>query len=576
MNSPGFKYHPLRASEQRVKSHGVPGCSKNLREQKQQTWPGWKQIVSVSFAPSLAGIMIGGGWCSASLGWIGVSGFALFFWLQVQQQTLRGAIWQSYLTGFFAFAIACSWLPSTARYLSEIGVVASCVCALAYYSFQSLSLVLFAVLWRAMRSSSQRAWLIVPFLWVTIEHLLPTLFPWPPAVLLTGDLPILQIAELGGVDLVSVLVLSISVFLAWSLELARQSCSGAETPRGTFCVWSMILLSLVGVRLAGSARLQQIEAEMKAWADTQLRVGLIQAAPGFTDSNRRMVEATRAMNGLIDLAVWPESALGNYSRELRDFNDPNSVENFSIGAGSGLVPFPQLHCPLLAGADRWDDIKADGQPDRHYVSALLIDQKQHLVGARDKIRLMPYGEYIPGESFLPFLRTWWGDKRMISAGDSPTTIGRIGGYQVGALLCCEDMHPDFVRKVVNQGADLLVTLGNGSAFDSEIALSQHFRISLLRAIEHRLYFLRCTSAGVSGLVGPSGRVLHQLPAGQEVAAVLSIPRLPPSMGVTFFTRKGGLLSTACGVFAILIWLRWRTRDRSETGFRRPARRFAVN
>lgn len=513
-----------------------------------------KRAVSFFLSSVGAGAMLGGAWRSEALGWFGVAGIALFFWGQLRCVGLRGTVIHAYLTGVVSFSIACSWLPSTVRYLSECGLLASYAWALACYSTQSLGLILFGTFWRAMQLNGRRVWFVVPILWVALEHVLPTLFPWPPAVLLTADLPLLQVAELGGVDLASMLVLSSAVFLAWSMELACQFFGGFRLQQKVVWQWSLVFLLLFGIRIAGVQRIQQIDVAIEGRADGNLRVGLIQADTRFADSNPRMVEATRAMQGLIDLAVWPESALGDYSRELRDFNDPGRVKELSTGEDTGFVPFPDPHCLLLAGADRWDDIEVDGKPDRHFVSALLINELENLVGCRDKVELMPYGEYIPGESVLPFLRDWWGDERVISSGVEPVPIGRIGDFQVGALLCCEDMHPGLVRGLVRRGANLLVTLGNGMAFDSEIALRQHFRIARLRAIEHRVYFLRCTSSGVSGLVAPSGKVLHEMPAMQDVAVVLSIPQLPPTLGQTFFTRNGWLLPYVLGISSILAWL----------------------
>ena len=166
---------------------------------------------------------------------------------------------------------------------------------------------------------------------------------------------------------------------------------------------------------------------------------------------------------------------------------------------------------------------------------------------------MPCGEYVPGESLLPWLRTWFGNERVISPGDSALPLGQVAGFKLGVLLCCEDMHPGLVRDVVAGGAECLMTLGNGMAFDSPIALRQHFRIAQIRAIEHRIFFLRCTSTGVSGLISPAGKVQHELPAMEDAAAVVSIPKMANAVGPTLFTRYGGLLPLAVGGVTLAVW-----------------------
>jgi apolipoprotein N-acyltransferase len=526
--------------------------------------PVWKQVVYFFIPAVAAGAMIGGAWRDEQLGWIGVTGIALFLFVQSNTRSLPQSLLHAFITGLVSFAVACPWLPSTTRYLVEAGEATSLVFSLAYYAFQSLGLVLFAAIWRWIRTFERSPWLLVPVVWLGVEQLVPTLFPWPPAVLLTGDLPMLQVAEFGGVQLASMLVLAIATYLAWTIELAFKLFSKGYLQRQAVRVWIFIFIGLFGVRYFSDYRFQQVGTAIDSTSGTELRVGIVQADTGFNDSNQRMVEATREMDGLIDLAVWPESALGDYCRELTDFNDPELVSRLSVGEDTRFVPFPEPHCPLLAGADTWDDEEADGTPDRHFVSALLIDRLENLIGSREKVRLMPYGEYIPGESLLPFLRAWWGSKRVVSAGAEPKPIGRIGELQLGVLLCCEDMHPGLVRELVSRGANFLVTLGNGMAFDSEIALRQHFRIAQLRAIEHRLYFLRCTSSGVSGLIAPSGRVLHELPTMRDAAAVISIPQRPTSLGATLFTRAGSLLPLSLGLIATLTWI---GLQRSSRGIR---------
>ncbi|MFO0260499.1 MAG: hypothetical protein ACK53V_02645, partial [Planctomycetota bacterium] len=76
-----------------------------------------------------------------------------------------------------AFAIACPWLPATARYLAEVGTATSLGLAVVYFAFQSLGLVIFALFWRAVRRAEQPAWVLVPVIWVGVEQFIPTLFP---------------------------------------------------------------------------------------------------------------------------------------------------------------------------------------------------------------------------------------------------------------------------------------------------------------------------------------------------------------------------------------------------------------
>lgn len=516
--------------------------------------PAWMQVAGLSALAALGGAMIGLGWQQESRGWVGVFGISLFLMVQVRIRWWK-AILHAYITGTTLFVVACPWLPSTVTYLAETDHSVSVAIAALYFSFQSLGLILFALIWGLLRRSGREAWLLTPLIWVGLEQLVPTLFPWPPAVLLTGDLPMLQLAEVGGVHLVSLLVVGLAAFFAWTLQSIWQfaSQSSRSLSQRTLVIWGVLAAGLLGVRVWGSTRLSELDSLLDRLPASGLRVGLVQADTGFDDSNKRMIEVTRALEGQIDLAVWPEDSLGNYDREITDFKDAELVARRSLGLDTKFVPFPNPHCVLLAGGDTWEGEKENGAPEHQYVSALLIDEQEKLIGRRDKYRLMPYGEYIPGESVLPFLRKMLGDERVISAGTSTAPIGVVNDFRIGVLICCEDMHPDLVRNVVLNGVDCLVTLGNGMVFDSEIALRQHFRIARIRAIEHRLFHLRCTSTGVSGLIAPSGQVKVELPAMRDTAAVIVIPKVSGNLGPSLYTRSGWLVVWIISLAVVLLY-----------------------
>jgi apolipoprotein N-acyltransferase len=110
--------------------------------------------------------------------------------------------------------------------------------------------------------------------------------------------------------------------------------------------------------------------------------------------------------------------------------------------------------------------------------------------------------------------------------------------KVGVLMCYEDMVPRHVRQTVAQGAEVIVTLANGTAFENPLALEQHMRLALMRAVENRRYFARCTASGVSCVVSPTGNILERADVNKETAITAEIPLLT---GRTFYNRFGYLL-----------------------------------
>ncbi|MCS7303894.1 MAG: hypothetical protein NZ602_02135, partial [Thermoguttaceae bacterium] len=119
--------------------------------------------------------------------------------------------------------------------------------------------------------------------------------------------------------------------------------------------------------------------------------------------------------------------------------------------------------------------------------------------------------------------------------------------------------PQYARDSVAAGADVLVSLINGSAFENPLALEQHFQLSLLRAVENRRSFIRCAGTGVSAIVDPTGHIRDRLPTQTEGVLVGEVPLVE---GRTIYSKIGYLFSPCCfwlSVAALLFALASRGR-----------------
>src|SRR5262249_46057571 len=86
-----------------------------------------------------------------------------------------------------------------------------------------------------------------------------------------------------------------------------------------------------------------------------------------------------------------------------------------------------------------------------------------------------------------------------------------------AMICYEDILPDFVNKLVAEGdPDLLVNLTNDAWFGNSTEPWIHLALAKMRAIEHRRYLVRATNSGISAIVDPVGRVVvHSDPFSEQ-------------------------------------------------------------
>ncbi|MGB7305486.1 MAG: apolipoprotein N-acyltransferase [Burkholderiaceae bacterium] len=186
-------------------------------------------------------------------------------------------------------------------------------------------------------------------------------------------------------------------------------------------------------------------------------------------------------------------------------------------------------------------------PYRLTNSVVTLDANLEITARYNKRHLVPFGEFIP-----PGFR-WFVDMMHIPLGDfdrggrqQPPLV--LDGRRVAFNICYEDLFGEELAVQVRDGANLLINVSNIGWFGQSHALPQHLNISRLRAMEFQRPMLRSTNTGVTAHIGPSGRVLAQLPVYQHGALDVNVQ---PMTGLTPFARYGLWLPTTLAVILLL-------------------------
>lgn len=221
----------------------------------------------------------------------------------------------------------------------------------------------------------------------------------------------------------------------------------------------------------------------------------------------------------------------NIPQELKweESSQPDIIEklgNLALKTEEGsLVVFPEAAWPLmLCDLDTSildgfiDSLKRDiligaitSEEGNFHNAALLFEKTGKLQGIYRKIRLVPFGEYVPLRKFLGFVSV------INSVGD--TTRGReikVFSYKnknFCVLICFEDIFPTFAANYAKK-AQFLVNITNDAWFGGEPEASQHLGIMVFRAIENRISIARCANTGISGWVSYKGDI-HSLKSDNE-------------------------------------------------------------
>lgn len=230
------------------------------------------------------------------------------------------------------------------------------------------------------------------------------------------------------------------------------------------------------------------------------------------------------------LVIWPESPM-NFTYGT----DPQLRERLAEFAKAN-------HTSLLLNSQ-------EVAPNNGiYNSAMLINEEGKLVAQYDKIRLLPFGEYVP-------LPRWFPGAGLIGAivGDfTPGTAYRlmpVGELKAGVFICIESAYPAIARTFTHEGADVLINISNDGYLGPTAVRRQHLANAIFRSVENDRPVLRVTNTGITALITPEGHALGATPSFEQAVGVWPTWK---SDGQTFYTRHGELFVAICAGLSLIM------------------------
>jgi apolipoprotein N-acyltransferase len=375
----------------------------------------------------------------------------------------------------------------------------------------------------------RNGWALVvafPAALVAGELLYPMFFPWSTHLFVQGAPALLQGAELGGPLLITFALGATAASIA---SAVRRGSRARAVLRDALAVPAFVL---VGMALWGKARMRAVERRTED--SPALRVGLVHGGPREDRSDPegasrayRAESLDVARRGAVDLLVWPEAAIPTPTAEPeiarvlgeRVFGAPGEEATLDVPVLAGVVVRRARDRSSASAAPRFEHWR---DPDPVFNSAVLALPDGQIAGRYDKRVLVAFGEYLPGEDALPWLRGWLPGAGHITEG-GPAVPLALGDRRVGVLICLEDTLGGRVRSDMASGSpELLVSLASDGWFASSHVPWLHLALARLRAIEHRRFLVRSTDVGVSAVISPSGVVDAELSpdrAGSLVSTV---------------------------------------------------------
>ncbi|MEV8350712.1 apolipoprotein N-acyltransferase [Streptomyces niveus] len=328
--------------------------------------------------------------------------------------------------------------------------------------------------------------------------------------------PALRLASVGGVWLVTLLVVAVNTALTVLLTVSTARTVAVTGLAASAVAVTSAWLWVPRPQHSGQARVAVVQPGVFGGPDSVER--------RFDHSE----ELTRSLAGRdVDLVVWGESSVGHDLATRPDLAARIAVLSRRVGAA------------ILVNVDA-SGTDAAGRTGI-FKSAVLVGPNGPTGDRYDKMRLVPFGEYVPARSALGWAtsvgKAAGEDRRrgtrqvvMVLPGE-----GR-GGLRIGPLICFESAFPDMSRRLARDGAQLLVAQSSTSSFQHSWAPEQHASLAALRAAETGRPTVHATLTGMSAVYGPDGgRVGTPLGTGSGASAVYE---LPLAGGTTAYVRYG--------------------------------------
>lgn len=369
----------------------------------------------------------------------------------------------------------------------------------------------FAVVSRYWRMVS--AYAAAPFIWVSLEYLRSNLsfmaLPWGLLAHSQYQNPIIiQVAAIAGTYGVSFLIVAVNAALAmllysWfvRLKVLKTELLAEPTKTSTIAfgatVAALLLLTVAyGFTVISSPmegkkiKVAVVQGNIEQWQKWDKRFAPLIMR---TYSDLTMIVAKDKP----DLIIWPETAT---PRAIN--TDPNlkkKVRNIAKSAKTFL---------LLGSSEVYKFKKNDPESTRVKNSAYLVppDSRLKISQQYDKILLFPFGEYLPYKKKIP-----WSYINVPDVGNyirgKEFTVFELPDFQFGVTICWENLFSDFVRQFVKRGAQFIVNMTNEAWFGRTGAPYQFVSMNIFRAVENRVFVIRCTNTGISCFIDPHGRVV---------------------------------------------------------------------
>ena len=174
---------------------------------------------------------------------------------------------------------------------------------------------------------------------------------------------------------------------------------------------------------------------------------------------------------------------------------------------------------------------------KKYNSMVILDNKLNLISEYNKIKLVPFGEFLPFEKFFKKIglkKISYGYESFSSGNDRNLIFLDDKNFNFIPLICYEIIYSGKIN-LKSDKTNFIINISEDGWFGNSIGPYQHFSHSIFRAIEEGKNIIRVSNNGISAYIDSNGLIIDKLKSTHK--GVIEINNYKNSK-MTFFSKFG--------------------------------------
>jgi len=206
--------------------------------------------------------------------------------------------------------------------------------------------------------------------------------------------------------------------------------------------------------------------------------------------------------------------------------------------------------------------KIENNSNKIYNSMVILDNKLNLIHEYNKIKLVPFGEFLPFESFFKRIglrKVSFGYESFSPGYNRDLIILDDLNFNFIPLICYEIIYSGKINLIPSK-TDFIINISEDGWFGNSIGPYQHFSHSIFRAIEEGKNIIRASNNGISAYIDSNGLIINKIESTES--GVIEINNYK-SVKKTFFSKYNNkIFFYFIAFYIILIFFNYQKRERS--------------